>query len=107
MRPSKKRVLKLFNMWRETGSILDKKELCLKRAFTEHRFEDIRVRMEISPRKSSRRLAQECNMLKSSVLRGLKALKFHPYKVSLSAEVESCRSSCAHKLLLLDVTVCP
>jgi hypothetical protein len=41
------------------------------------------VRMEISPRKSSHRLAQECDISKSSVLRGLKALKFHPYKVSL------------------------
>jgi hypothetical protein len=39
--------------------------------------------MEISPRKSSRRLPQECNILRSSVLRSLKALKFHPYKVSL------------------------
>jgi hypothetical protein len=41
------------------------------------------VRMEIGRRKSSRRLAQECNISKSSVLRGLKARKFHPYKVSL------------------------
>jgi hypothetical protein len=74
IRPSKKCVLKLFNKWRETGSVLDKKKLCPKRALTEQRLEDIRVRMEISPRKSSRRLAQECNISKTSVLRGLKAL---------------------------------
>jgi response regulator of citrate/malate metabolism len=74
MRPSKKCVLKLFNKWQETGSILDKKKLCPKRALTEQTLEKIQVRMEISPRKSSRRLAQECNMSKSSGLRGLKAL---------------------------------
>jgi hypothetical protein len=39
--------------------------------------------MEISPRKSSHWLAQECNTSKSSVLRGLKALKFHPCKVPM------------------------
>jgi transposase len=83
LRPSKKCVLTMFNKWRETGSVLDKKKLCPKRALTEQRLEDIRVRMEISPRKSSRRVAQECNISKSSVLRGLKALKFHPYKASL------------------------
>jgi hypothetical protein len=76
-------VLKLFNKWRETSSVLDKKKLCPKRALPEQRLEDIRVRMEISPRKSSCRLAQECNKSKSSVLRGLIAQRFHPYKVSL------------------------
>jgi hypothetical protein len=56
---------------------------------TEQKHEDIRVRMKISPRQSSRQLAQECNILKSSVLRGLKALTFHPYKVSLAQKLNS------------------
>jgi transposase len=41
LRPSKKCILKLFNKWRETGSVLDKKKLCRKSALTEQGLEDI------------------------------------------------------------------
>jgi hypothetical protein len=43
--------------------------------------------METSPRKPSHWLGQECSISKSSVLSGLKALRFHPYIVSMVQEL--------------------
>ncbi|MCL2869073.1 MAG: hypothetical protein FWF27_06540, partial [Candidatus Bathyarchaeota archaeon] len=74
----------LFQNWQETGSVLNKKRHYAKRALTEEKLEDMRARIEVSLRKSSRGLAEECSMSKRSVLRGLKMLKFFPYKVSVA-----------------------
>lgn len=82
-RPSKPYVHNLFKKWRETGSVLNKKKNRVKTVLTEDTLEDMQARLQVSPRKSSRRLAQECGISKTSVLRGLKSLKFYPYKVSV------------------------
>jgi hypothetical protein len=49
----------------------------------------------MGPRKSSYHLGKECGILKSSVLRDLKALRFHPYKLSV-----------VQKLIPADPAVC-
>jgi hypothetical protein len=77
MWPLKNCILKLFNRCKEVDSVHDKNKLCPKHAFTEWRF-DIWVRMEMSVKKSLCWLGQECGILKSLVLRGLKALRFYP-----------------------------
>ena len=79
--PSIHCVTRLFKKWRETGSVADKKKNQRKSVLTEETLADIEARMQISPRKSSRRLAQECGISKTSALRGLKMLHFYPYKV--------------------------
>ena len=81
-RPSRQYIVDLFKKWRETGSVLNKKRNYKKRALTEVALQDIRARIELSPRKSSRRLAQECGISQSSVIRGLKTLNFYPYRIS-------------------------
>lgn len=73
----------------EKHFVLVKKKLCPECTVTGQRVEDIQVGMEISPRKLSRQLAQKCNILKSSVLIGLKSLKFHPFKMLLVQKLNS------------------
>ncbi|KAJ4445408.1 hypothetical protein ANN_07213, partial [Periplaneta americana] len=67
-RPSKPYVFDLFKKWRETGSVLNKKRHYAKRAPTEER-PDMRARIELSPSKSSRSLAQECGISQREVRR--------------------------------------
>lgn len=51
MQPSKNCGLKLFDKWKETGSVLDVQKQCAKCALTEQALENIQLRMEMSPRK--------------------------------------------------------
>ena len=55
--PSKPCVLKLFRKWREFGSVQDKKKI--RRSSDRKKLADIQARIQISPRKSSRRLHPE------------------------------------------------
>ena len=56
---SKPCVIKLFRKWRELGSVQEKKKNGSKTVSTEEKLADIQARMQIRPRKFSRRLAQE------------------------------------------------
>ncbi|PSN39384.1 hypothetical protein C0J52_26134 [Blattella germanica] len=77
--PSRQYITQLFTKWHETGSILNKKRNRRKRVLTEETLADIQGRMAVSPRKSSRRLAQQCGISQRFALRGLKMLHFYPY----------------------------
>jgi hypothetical protein len=54
--PTKSCVSKLIKKWRTTGSVLNKTRHRKKTVLTDENLEDIRARLEISPRKSLRRL---------------------------------------------------
>ena len=56
----------LANRFRETGSILDKKRNVKRRVLTEKKLQEIGERLENSPQKSLRRLAQETDISKAS-----------------------------------------
>ena len=57
--PSKPRVIKMLRKWRELGSVQDKQKNRCKTVLTEEKMVDFQTRMQISLRKSSRRLGQE------------------------------------------------
>ena len=65
--PSREAVRLLVNKSRETGSILDKKRNVKRRVLTEHKLEEIGERLENSPQKSLRHLAQETDISIASV----------------------------------------
>ena len=64
--PSREAVRLLVNKFRETGSILDKKRNVKQHVLTEQKLEEIGERLENSPQKSLRRLAQETDISKAS-----------------------------------------
>ena len=51
------------------GSVLDKKRDVKRRVYTEQKLEEIGERLENSPKKSLRRLAQETDILKAELMR--------------------------------------
>jgi hypothetical protein len=75
-------VLKLFNKGDRQVIFLIKINGA-QSAFKEQRFEDIQVTTELCQKISSYWIRQESGIPKSSIIRGLKALRFHPYKVSV------------------------
>ena len=62
-----------------TGSVLDKKRTYVKGVLTEEMLDEIGHRLERSPTKSSRRIAQQVEVSLSSVIRGTKLLKLEPF----------------------------
>ena len=60
--PSREAVSLLVNKFRETGSILDKKGNIKRHVLTEQKLEEIGERLENSPQKSLRHLAQETDI---------------------------------------------
>lgn len=81
--PSRETVRLLVNKLRDTGSILDKKRNVKRRVLTEDKLDDIGERLERSPKKSLRRLAQETEISKYSAWKATKLLKLKPYKVTV------------------------
>ena len=63
--PSREAVRLLVNKFRETGSILDKKRNAKWRVLTEQKLQEIGERLENSPQKYLRRLAQETRHFES------------------------------------------
>ncbi|KAJ4452094.1 hypothetical protein ANN_03610 [Periplaneta americana] len=68
------------NKVRRTGSFWNKKHVQQRRVLTEEKFDDVGARLEHSPHKSLRRLAQEVNISKTSALLATKLLKLKPYR---------------------------
>jgi hypothetical protein len=60
---------------------------------TEEKVRDIEERLQISPRKSLRRLAQETGFSLGSAFTATKLIKFRPYKITVVHEL-----SCAKRL---------
>ena len=70
--PSREAVRLLVNKLRETGSILDKKRIVKRRVLTKQKLEEIGGRLENSPLKSLRRLAQETDISRASAWKATK-----------------------------------
>ena len=66
--PSRVAVRLFVNKFREKGSILDKKRNVKRSVLTEQKLEGIGKRLENSPQKSLRRLAQETDISKAELM---------------------------------------
>ena len=73
--PSRETVHLLVNKFRETGSILDTKRKVKRHVLTEQKLKEIEGRLENSPQKSLRHLAQETNISKASAWKATKLKK--------------------------------
>jgi hypothetical protein len=70
----------LVNERRTTGHFADKKQKHKRRGLTEEKLHDIGARLEHTPRKSLKRLAQETSVSKSIARKATLLLKLGPYK---------------------------
>ena len=86
--PTKSCVNRLLKKWRATGSVSDKKKQSKRTVLTELKVQDIQARLQISPRKSLRRLAQETGVSLGSARTATKLIKFRPYKVTVVHELK-------------------
>lgn len=86
--PHRDTVRKLVNKFRDTGSILDKKRRVKRRVLTEEKLDEVGERLEHTPKKSLRRLAQETGISKTSAWKATKLLKLKPYKVIVVQELQ-------------------
>jgi hypothetical protein len=57
----------LLNKPRTTGFLIDEKQKYKRRVLTEEKLDDIRARLEYTPRKSLKCIAQESGLSKSDV----------------------------------------
>ncbi|PSN33742.1 hypothetical protein C0J52_23551 [Blattella germanica] len=79
--PSEDTVRRLVNKFRETGSVLDKKQRATYCVLTADKLDKVRETLERMPTKFLRRLAQETGISKSTTWRGMKQLHMKPYKI--------------------------
>jgi transposase len=77
--PSRQTIHNLVNKVRSTGLLIDKKQKHKRRVLTEEKLDDIGARLEHTPTKSLKRLAQETGVSKSSARTARKLLKIRPY----------------------------
>jgi hypothetical protein len=61
--------------------VLDKKKECKRSVLTEEKLMDIQARLQLSPRKSLRRLAQETDVAYTTARRATKLLWFRAYRI--------------------------
>jgi len=78
--PHRETVHRIVNKVRQTGSVLDKKPESKRRVLTEKKLDEIGARLEHTPWKSLRHLAQETGVSKSSARTATKLLKLKPFK---------------------------
>jgi hypothetical protein len=81
--PSRQTVLNLVNKLRSTRLLIDKKAKHKRRVLTEEKLDDTGARLEHTPRKSLKRLAQEIGVSESSARRATQLLKPRPYKTTI------------------------
>jgi hypothetical protein len=86
--PSQPYVNQLIRKWHSTGSMLDKKKERKRSVLTEEKLTDIQARLQLSPQKSLRRLAQETDVASTTVRRATKLLWFRPYRSKRSTEIQ-------------------
>ena len=78
-------VAKLIRKFQKTGSVADQQKNGRRRTATDEGTTDrIPAALTRSPRKSTRRLAAESGVSRSSIRRILKANKWHPYKLHMA-----------------------
>jgi transposase len=73
-------ILRLVKKVRSTGSFLDKKYTRQNAVLTEETLDEIRTRLEHSPRKSLAQLAQQAQISKTAAWRATKSLHLRPEK---------------------------
>jgi hypothetical protein len=78
--PSQPYVNQLIRRRHITGSVLDKKKERKRSVLTEEKLTDIQARLQLSPRKSLRMLAQETDAAYTTA-RATKFLGFRPYRI--------------------------
>jgi response regulator of citrate/malate metabolism len=71
------------NKLRTMGLSIDKKQKHKCRVLTEEKLDDIGARLEHTPRKSLKRLAQETGVSKSSARKTTQLLKLRPCKATV------------------------
>ncbi|XP_069673339.1 uncharacterized protein [Periplaneta americana] len=86
--PNPSSVRDIVKKVRETGSLNDKKTQPRRRVLTEEKLDDIGARLENSPRKSLKRLAQEVGVSKSSARVATKLLNLKSYKTMQVRELQ-------------------
>ncbi|KAJ4439784.1 hypothetical protein ANN_07912 [Periplaneta americana] len=86
--PSRTTIHDLVNKVRRTGSFSNKKRIQQCRVLTEENLDEVGARLEHSPRKSLRRLAQEVNISKMSAFVATKILKLKPYRSVPNGDVD-------------------
>jgi hypothetical protein len=79
--PSRQTIHNLVNKLRLMWLLIDKKQKQKRRALTE-KLDDTGARIERTPRKSLKRLAQETGVSKSSARTATQLLKLRPYKTT-------------------------
>jgi hypothetical protein len=72
-----------MNELRTKRPLIDKKQKHKHRVLTEEELGDIGARLEHTPRKTLKRLAQETGVSKSSARRATQLLKLRPYKTTV------------------------
>jgi hypothetical protein len=78
--PNKTTVHRLVKKFRKTGSVCDKKHVRRRTVLTNDAVRVVHETLLRSPRKSSRRLSQECGTSKTSCHRATKQLNLLPYR---------------------------
>jgi response regulator of citrate/malate metabolism len=71
------------NKLRTTGLLIDKKQKHNSRVLTKEKLDDIGARLEHTPRKSLKHLAQDTGVSKSSARRARELLWLRPYKTTV------------------------
>jgi hypothetical protein len=79
--PSQPYVNQLIRKWHSTGSVQDKKKERKRSVLTEEKLTDIQARLQLSPRKSLRRLAQDADIAYTTARRTTKIFGFRPYRI--------------------------
>jgi hypothetical protein len=64
----------------------DRKQQSKRNVLTEEQVQEFQATLEISPCKSSRRLAQETGVSLIPMLTAIRLIKFHPYKMAILPE---------------------
>jgi transposase len=105
--PVRQTVHNLVNKFRSTGLLIDNKQKHKHRVLTEEKLDDIGARLDHTPRKSLKRLAQETEESKSSSRRATQLLKLRPYKTAvIHARLAAAGSSLQGSFLQFVSTVC-
>ena len=85
--PTRVTILRLLNKFRETGNIQDKNKghsRWLRSGRTDNNIDNVREHLAMSPRKSPRRLSQEADLSRTSVMRIVhQDLHMFPYKIQI------------------------
>ena len=89
--PNPSTIRRQAKIFKETGSVKDRKVNRRRRVLTEETLDEIGERLEHIPQKSLKRLSQETRVSVSSVQRATKLLKLHNYTCCEYTHVQTMR----------------